>query len=217
MNKAKLLETAKYFVEHGEFNSYNSTISCSSMHNIKCTECPANRCYTRIDCYKTGTKEFFKNYIKENEEIMELNVIDKSKCQWAWVGDTLKEVEIKQSKRLVIAMMPLEGVIAVSNDNGDHFLNDTFVGVTSWKFYELIKEPKTKTVPMTFEDVLCIPCDNNCVVVFRDKINNKMYLNITINEKCESFCGRSEYSIFNKSTKTYSDWFPLTKTVEVES
>jgi len=138
---------------------------------------------------------------------MNLNTIDRTKCQWAWVGNSEEEVKNKSYRRLAYGVCENGRYLAVTMCDEEKFKNDEEFESCIWKYADLIKEPKTKIVPMTFEDTLCIEAPKDCVVVY--KSSGGTILNY--------FCGIKSYSytFFNKKTKTYGEWIPLTKEVEV--
>jgi len=140
---------------------------------------------------------------------MNLNIIDRTKCQWAWVGDTKEEVENKSYRRLAYGVYSNGMYLTVLSGHEESFKNDEEFESYIWKYAESIEEPKTKIVPMTFEDILCIEAPKDCVVVYRD-IYGEMYLDYSTGHEY-----LNEYTFFNKKTKTYGEWMPLTKEVEV--
>jgi len=141
---------------------------------------------------------------------MNLNTIDRTKCQWAWVGDTKEEVENKIKKRLVYGIGANGMYLAVRLEHEERFKNNKVFESLNWKYAEFIEEPKTKIVPMTFEDMLCIEAPENCVVVYKSSSGTILnYFGDTWDIKSYS------YTFFNKKTKTYGEWMPMTKEVEV--
>ena len=140
---------------------------------------------------------------------MNLNIIDRTKCQWAWVGNTKEELENKIKKRLVYGVYSNGIYLTVISGHEESFKNDKEFESYNWKYAEFIEEPKTKIVPMTFEDILCTEAPDGCVVVY--KSSGGTIINYFGDWNIKSY----SYTFFNKKTKTYGEWMPLTKEVEV--
>ena len=142
-----------------------------------------------------------------------INTIDRTKCQWAWVGDSEEKAASKQKKRLVYGIDPFGRYSTAQHGEEEKFRNNEPFMNTSWKYAEFIPEPKTKTVPMTFEDILCMEVQNVWIPVFRTISDD---YDISVNFSSGWCIEDHEYTFFNKKTKTYGEWMPLTKEVECE-